>query len=233
MIRRFENRSIGFKVMLFVLALVLIISVSVAGTLAWLTAQSDTVTNTFTSAELFEKPSSDFTLWEHRVADVDGDGKYEWAKTDGDDTTATEQNDADKVTANSYDILPGVDIPKDPTVTVSNLEEYAYLFVKVSGTLPDGLSYSIDDNWTALNGFNGVYVYSGSPAEDKVIKATDADKKTFTATILENNKIVVADDYTGTADEITLNFIAYMVQANGNGTSAENAWANTYGKTIS
>ena len=219
MSEKFAKRSRGFKAMTLVLAFVLVIGASVAGTLAWLTAKTETVTNTFTSAELFANPATDFTLWEHEATDADGDGAYTLDNTK-------------EVKANTYDILPGVDIPKDPTVDVVNLEEHAYLYIKVTGTLPTGLSYTIDsENWEALNetDYPGVYVYKGTNADStsKVIKATDTSKKTFTATILADNKITVASSYNGTADTgITLSFEAYMVQATGNGATAAEAWSN-------
>lgn len=227
---KYTRRSNATKVLSLVLALALVMCASVAGTLAWLTAQTGEVVNTFTSAELFANPSSDFTLWEHAVEDEDSDGEYELdAKT----TT----------TGNAYDILPGVDIPKDPTVDVKNLEEHAYLYIKVTGLdMPDGLTATIDaDYWEQLTGYTDIWVYKGTEAESNVIKATDDDKKTFTVTILEGNKIEVAEGYEAPpaetkpdgsvdedAEEITLSFEAYMVQATGTGTAAE-AWAKTYG----
>lgn len=218
MSKNFAGRSKGFKVMTLVLAFVLVVGASVAGTLAWLTAQTPTVTNTFTSAELFSDNGS-FTLWEHKAEDTDGDGVYTL-------------DNSTEVTSNSYNILPGVNIPKDPTVDVVGLEEHAYLYIKVTSTLPTGLTYTIDSaNWTALSGYDGVYVYSGSNAENNIVKATNAAPETFEATILTGNQIMVADNYSGTSDGITLSFDAYMVQATGNGDSAADAWANTYGKT--
>lgn len=237
---KFVRRSTGVRVLTLVLALVLVVGASVAGTLAWLTAETDEVVNTFTSAELFDATTGSFTLWEHRVADVDEDGQYEWAKVENDAFVKVEQTKADKVTENSYDILPGVDIPKDPTVDVVNLEEHAYLYIEVAGTLPDGLSYSIDtNNWQELTGYDGVYVFKGNYAKDKavtnnVIPATDTSKVSFTANILAGNTITVFKEYNGTADTgLTLTFNAYMVQATGNGTSAAEAWGNTYGTSAS
>lgn len=227
MSRKFESRSMVFKVMTLVLACILVIGASVFGTLAWLTAQTDKVTNTFTSAELFAEPSNNFTLWEHTVTDEDKDGEYELSN----ETTKT---------GNTYDILPGVDIPKDPTVDVKYFEEHAYLYIKVTGTLPDGLTGTIDtDNWKALgDAYPGVYVFIGEYEEGKsvvndIIPATDDAKVSFTASILSGNQIIVDEEYKGTADDITLEFEAYMVQATGNGDSAAAAWANTYGRTAS
>jgi len=217
----FENRrkrSSVSKALMLVAAFVLVVGISVTGTLAWLTAQTPEVKNTFTSAELFADPTNDFTLWEHEATDTDKDGRYEL-------------NNQKEVTGNTYDILPGVNISKNPTVDVVNLEEHAYLYIKVTGTLPAGMSYSIDSsNWEQLTGSNNVWVYKGANAENNVIKASDDSKKSFTANILTDQQIVVDSSYNGTADDITLTFNAYMVQATGNGDNAAAAWANTYGK---
>lgn len=215
-----SKRTAVSKALMLVVAFVLVIGISVVGTLAWLTAQTPEVKNTFTSAELFANPTTDFTLWEYQAEDTDGDGRYTLNTTE--------------VQGNSYDILPGVNIPKNPTVDVVNLEEHAYLYIKVTGLpMANGLTATVDTaNWTALgDSYPGVYVYRGSNAENNIVKATDAAKKSFTATILTDNQIVVAADYAGTADDITLSFQAYMVQATGNGDSAAAAWENTYGTT--
>ena len=207
----------NYKALSIVLAIALVMVCTIGGTLAWLTAKTGTVTNTFTSAELFADPTNDFTLWEHEAVAED-DGTYSL--------------NTNEVQGNSYDILPGVNIPKNPTVDVVNLEEYAYLYIKVTGVpMTTGLTATIDPtNWTALGAsYPGVYVYSGANAVNNIIKATDAAKKTFTATILKDNQIVVASNYAGTSDNITLEFTAYMVQATGNGANAAKAWGNTYG----
>lgn len=217
---KFARRSTGVRVLTLVLAFVLVMGASVAGTLAWLSATTGPVTNTFTSEELFADAENNFKLWEHKAEDTDGDGRF----------TLTEE----KVVANSYSILPGVNIPKDPTVEINDLEEHAYLYIKVTGLpMASGLSATVNSaNWTALGDeYPGVYVYSGANADPatKVIKATDSNKVTFTANILTNDQVVVAADYAGAADNISLSFNAYMVQATGNGTTAAEAWANTYG----
>ena len=203
----------NYKALSIVLAIALVMVCTIGGTLAWLTAKTGTVTNTFTSAELFANPSEQFTLWENIAADEDKDGIY----------TLT----SEKGFANTYDVLPGVDIPKNPTVTVVDLEEHAYLYVEVTGSLPTGMSFEIDDHWTSLG--NGIYVYEGTSPTDFVIKAHDGGKVTFDANILKDNTIKVKSNYSGTSDDMSLAFQAYMVQATGNGANAAEAWANTYG----
>lgn len=218
------------KTMAVLMACILVLGCAIGGTLAWLTAQTPEVENTFTSSELFGTEGS-FTLWEHEAVAAD-DGTYTL-------------ND-EEVDGNTYDILPGVNIPKDPTVDVVNLEEHAYLYIKVTGLpMADGLTATIDsDNWMALgDAYPGVYVYCGNEADKttNVIKAYEdpvEGKKTFTVNILTQTAdsthgdyaIEVKSDYSGTSDNISLSFEAYMVQATGNGANAAEAWANTYGK---
>lgn len=208
------------KVLAIVLAVVLIVGATIGATLAWLTAQTEKVTNTFTSAKLFAEPENDFTLWEHEATDEDKDGAYEL-------------NNQKEVTSNTYKILPGVDIPKDPTVDVVELQECGYLYITVAtNSLPTGVTYSIDSNeWEVLSGYSGVWVYKGSQAVNNVISASVNAKKSFTVNILTDKEVLVADDYTPVANPGTLTFNAYMVQATGNGANAAEAWANTYGAT--
>lgn len=209
---KFARRSTGVRVLTLVLAFVLVMGASVAGTLAWLTAETDEVINTFTSAKLFETPKTEFTLWEHEASDTDKDGEYTLSTT----VKATDGK-------NDYNILPGVSIPKDPTVTIVNLLEDGYLFVKVKeDTLPEGLSWEMDTGWTEVE--DGVYAYNS------VIKA---DTSLMNVNIIKNKSITVARDYIpaeGVTEPYKLSFEAYMVQATGNGASAAEAWENAYGE---
>jgi len=204
------------------LALVAVLSVS--ATLAWLTDETEEVKNTFTVAKLFENPDVQFTLWEHEAVDENEDGRYEL--TD------------EEVTGNTYGVLPGVNIPKDPTVDIVNLEANAYLYVKVTNNLSAGLTYSMDSsNWEQLAGYDGIWVYKGQNATNNVISASIDAKKSFTVNVLTQNAdsangayaITVPSTYTGTADAGTLAFEAYIAQATGNGANAAEAWANTFG----
>ena len=118
-----------------VLAIVLVVALSVAGTYAYLTAQTDTVTNTFTAAGL----ASSFSLDESQ-ANQQPDGSYTL-----DVNTRVQQN--------AYSVVPKVNLAKDPTVHVT-LEKNvgAYVFLAVDNNLGDGLTATIDrGNWTALN----------------------------------------------------------------------------------
>lgn len=127
-------------------------------------------------------------------------------------------------TTDTYHIVPGVDIPKDPRVTVSAGSESCWLFVKVdeANWLAE-MTYTLADGWTALDGVNGVY-YRQVPASDT--------EQVFP--VLRDNKVVVVDTLTKTAiDAATaqpkLTFTAYAVQLQKSATetfTAAEAWAN-------
>lgn len=212
--KRGNHSKSGFpKALVLVMAMVLLVGAAIGGTVAWLTAQTPAVTNTFTSGKLFVNPETQFTLLESK-AEQNEDGTY----------TLDPDN---KVTENAYSILPGVDIPKDPTITVTDLAESAYLYVKVTDTLVDGLTYAMDSAWTQIAEGSDVWVYEKDGSN--VITASNSSKVSFTANILADTKIEVADDYSGADNAGSLIFQAYMVQATGNGSDAATAWANTYG----
>ena len=118
-------------------------------------------------------------------------------------------------------IIPGVDIAKDPKVTVKANSEACWLFVKVeeTGTFVDGkVTYSIADGWTALTGQPGVYY--------REVGAVTADTDFY---VLKDNVVKVSD--TLTKEDIkdiptgpTLTFTAYAVQKDGIADAAT-AWS--------
>ena len=130
----------------------------------------------------------------------------------------------DETTGSSYKIIPGVDITKDPKVTVKANSEACWLFVKVQevGTfVADKVTYSIADGWTKLTGVTGVdNVYYCK------VDATTADTD---FAVLEGNKVTVSDtltkeDIKNITTNPTLTFTAYAVQKDGIADAAT-AWA--------
>lgn len=127
----------------------------------------------------------------------------------------------EETTGSSYKIIPGVDIAKDPKVTVEADSEACWLFVKVeeTGTFVDGkVTYSIADGWTALTGQPGVYY--------REVGAVTADTDFY---VLKDNVVKVSD--TLTKEDIkdiptgpTLTFTAYAVQKDGIADAAT-AWS--------
>lgn len=119
-------------------------------------------------------------------------------------------------------MVPGIELTKDPTVTVEADSEACWLFVKVeeSDNLDKFISYTVDSAWAALDGVDGVYY--------RDVEASDADQK---FTVLKDNTVTVLGTVTKeNLDELTdetlptLTFTAYAVQKDGFDT-AEDAWA--------
>ena len=131
-----------------------------------------------------------------------------------------------ETTGSTYKIIPGVDIEKDPKVTVKANSEACYLFVKVekTGDFVEGkVNYAIADGWTALAGVNGVYY--------REVAATTTDTDFY---VLKDNKVTVSAELTkgeiqnlsGADKTPTLTFTAYAVQKDGIDTAAK-AWEKT------
>lgn len=180
-------RELSGKLVVAMLAVTLLIGCAIGGTVAWLTAKTDPVVNTFTYGDI------DIELNETKPANRE-------AK-----------------------IIPGVDIEKNPKVTVKANSEACWLFVKVEETgtfVANKVTYSIDDGWTKLTGVTGVdNVYY------REVGAVTADTS---FDVIKDNKVYVKD--TLTKEDIknitnpTLTFTAYAVQKDAAQTAAD-AWA--------
>lgn len=180
-----KRRSVSSRTFIMLLAVTLLIGCAIGGTVAWLTAKTDAVVNTFTYGDI------NITLAE--------------------------------TTGSNYKIIPGVDITKDPKVTVKANSEACWLFVKVEETgtfVANKVTYSIDDGWTKLTGVTGVdNVYY------REVGAVTADTS---FDVIKDNKVYVKD--TLTKEDIknitnpTLTFTAYAVQKDAAQTAAD-AWA--------
>ena len=96
------------KALLLTLCAVLLVAASVLGTMAYLTS-TDTVTNTFTIGKV------EIKLDEAKV-----------------NANGIPEEGAARVTANSYKLMPGTTYTKDPTVTVLNGSDAAYVRMKVT-----------------------------------------------------------------------------------------------------
>ena len=189
------------KTLTIAIALVLVVALAVGATWAYLTAQTGPVVNTFTVGKILDN-ASNFTLNEHPLKNADTtDGVYQL------DMNAT------PVQAVTYSaVMPGVDLPKDPTVTIKAgaLKADAYLFVVVENKLAKGLSYTLDGAWKAI----------GRTEDGRTLltldtgKLTAGNKADLTWKVLAEDKIVVEDKEL--ADDLgTLTFNAYLVQAGG------------------
>lgn len=125
--------------------------------------------------------------------------------TVGDINISLDENTTD------YKIVPGVDIAKDPKVTVKANSEACWLFVKIeeSANWPDKLTYDVATGWEELEGVPGVYY--------REVNASTVDQ---TFPVLADNTVTVSDTLTkGELQKITTNptltFTAYAVQQEG------------------
>ena len=157
---------------IMILSLVLVLGLAVGGTVAYLTAQSETVTNTFTV------------------------GNIKIALNEHEDGTAT----SEVVTSrNDFKVVPGGTDAKDPFVTVKKTSEPCYVYVSVENTLVIDNSVVCTpnintDNWipvatkTAENGATTVlYRY-----KDKV-DAASADQILPVFTTVTYSEGILAD----------------------------------------
>lgn len=187
-----KKKGVSTKVFLSLLALVLVVGCAVGGTIAWLTATTDPVVNTFTYGKI----------------------KIELTETTGAE----------------YKIIPGVNISKDPKVTVKADSEACWLFVKVAeeGTfVANKVTYSIADGWTQGDGTviptNVCYREVNAVTADTNFNVLAGD------TTYPNGVVTVSENLTkaeanSVATQSTLTFTAYAVQKDGIDTAAE-AWA--------
>lgn len=160
--------------------------------MAWLIGRSTPLRNTFTPSSI------DATVSE----------------------TPTEDGDNDPNT-NTYTMLPGATITKDPVVTVTANSEDAWLFVKLdkSTDFDSFLSYTMADGWTALDGVDGVYW-----------RTTQKSDTAQTFDVIRDNAVAVNPDVTAAmlntlteSTRPTLAVTAYAVQRQSIRTALE-AW---------
>lgn len=136
-----------------------------------------------------------------------------------------------ETTGTDYKIIPGVNISKDPKVTVTAGSEACWLFVKVKEeNWNNKVSYSIADGWRKGDGTSipeNVYY--------REVEATTAKAGVYYYilkgdTTYANGVVTVSDTLTkedikeGITTNPTLTFTAYAVQKDGIDTAAD-AWA--------
>lgn len=189
-----NRRSVSSKAFAAVLALVLVLGCALGGTVAWLVAKTDTVTNTFTYGDI--------------------------------NITLTEEKPANRETK----IIPGVDIEKDPKVTVKANSEACWLFVQVDevGTFVGGkVTYAIADGWTQGDGTdipaNVYYREVGAVTADTAFYVLAGDRDHPNG-VVKVSDTLTKEDIKGITTQPTLTFTAYAVQKDGIADAAT-AWS--------
>lgn len=131
---------------------------------------------------------------------------------------------------NTYELLPGLDVPKDPFVTVVNKTPIgAYLFIEVQSTLNDAIYFEIDDTkWKKLS-ITGkdIYVYKDADNPNGLV-LTNENCPTTGISILKTPdgaaaQIKVSQNLIekNTADPDLLTFSAYLYEVHDDKTPAE------------
>lgn len=178
------------KALMLILCAALLVSATVMGTLAFLTAESKTVTNTFTVGNIT------IDLWEN------------------DFVLATNTLDTNKkVTEETeYKVVPGGKSPKNPTVTVKAGSEECYVYVTVEnnlllndGTAVATLTYA--NGWTEVKtvGTKTLYRYNNT-----VNATADKDLPVFTEVTYDGEKITEANIGQLNGDKIIINAFAHQ-----------------------
>ena len=204
------------KVLILALCAVLLVSISVMGTMAYLTSK-DSVTNTFTVGKVAIK--------------------LDEAKANADGTLV---QGANRVDANSYKLLPGQTYNKDPMVTVLKDSEKSYIRMTVTVSKAkelDAIFAPAGANLLSIfNGYDGAtWLYKGDTDNadntrtyefwyKEAVAAPDAD----VALDALFDSITVPGSITNaqlaTIEGMTITVNAYAIQADGFGT-ADLAWA--------
>lgn len=111
----YAKKNSGKKIAVTLLAVIVLIGCTAGATLAWLTAQSETVTNTFTVGDI------NITLQEYPF------------KTNS--TTELDEDATPVQSINTYKVVPGGTQPKKPFVTVRAKSENCYVYVCIENNL--------------------------------------------------------------------------------------------------
>lgn len=143
-------------------------------------------------------------LREHR-AERQPDGSYELIGVDS--SLLCDGTDHSHPTTNSYTLLPGLDVPKDPHVVITKpnlLPVYIYVEVVDGLGTDSGIHYSMS-SWTKMDGVTGLH---GGTVYYYPTPVTGSQ----TLYLLDNNTVYVSQKLDKTAYELPLTFYAYMYQ---------------------
>ena len=119
----------------------------------------------------------------------------------------------DTVTTTSgivYELIPGLDIPKDPHIVISGKNPIpALLYLTVKDTTSSALTYTLEDCWKKTDEEN-VYIYSAlvDGHYEPVAITSDYDK----IPIIENNTVEVSQTLLSTGAPGKLEFSAELTE---------------------
>lgn len=186
------------KLLILICILASILGVSIYGVAAYLASASDTVENVFSADNI--------TI---NLAETDTE--------DGDDNPNT----------NTYEMVPGKEIYKDPKITVPKDTADCWIYVKLekSKDFDEYLTYQVTEGWENLGDkYPGIYYM-------KVAKVKDSEQ---TFIVLKDNKVELIEDVDEEAINSmevppTLTITAYSVQQ-ATFKDALTAWESVFNK---
>lgn len=190
-------RTGGFRMkpVALIFAMLLTLGGVIGGTVAWLIAAPDPVVNTFTYGDINIKLDETDTGLDH----------------DRNPNT------------NDYKMLPGVEIKKDPTITVLAGSEKNWLFVKLekSSNFDDFMIYTLSDGWQLLNGTENVYFRKVEPDDADQVFGVIKDNTVIVKESVTKEMLNALDPEDGDATYPSLTVGAYAVQYAGFESGAE------------
>lgn len=190
------------KLVIAVVALSLALIAFAGTTLAWLISTPDPVTNTFTAGDvqitLDEAPTS-----------ADGYGVV---------------IDGNRVTKNSYKLVPGRTYAKDPTVHVQANSEPCYVFVKIENQLVNVIDSTTDIETQIITTYGWIKLSDN-------LYYKEVDTSTSVIDLIVFNGFKVDEDATNTQisanDNKNIIVTAYAVQMYGFDSAVE-AWEENF-----
>lgn len=168
--RKQKKFGIG-KVLTIVLVVTLSVCCVVGGTVAWLTAETEPVINTFTYGDI------NITLEETDMKPI------------GENGAPVTGNEAVDHYEKEFKMLPGGKITKDPKVKVTAGSEACWLFVELvkSANFDEYLTYTMAEGWIQLDSVNAPGVWY------REVGASDVAQE---FTVIKDNTVTVKETVT-------------------------------------
>lgn len=190
------------KKLTMVVSLLLVMALSIGGTLAYLTDKTDTVKNTFTIGSIT------LTLAEEGAVKNDETGVYE----------------------KSYKIIPGTEVAKEPKLTVTKGSEECYVYALVDNTLNlnDGTAAATLDintgKWVEVAKKGTATLYKFNTTVDVLDASADWTESVFTKVTYSN---AITEDTIGQLAGKTITIKGFAHQTAGVDASTADAAAKT------
>ena len=203
------------KTLTIVMAMVLVAAVAITGTLAYMSAQADPVTNTFKFGNMV------ITLDESKV---DEDGRIITGEG------------AARVVENEYKVAPGATVEKDPTVHVQQGSEKCYVYVSVQNNMlingKEVASYTPNAGWTKIgeNTAEHTVVYKYSEVVDASAATKDLTS-VFSQVTFKGNDITLDNVNALDGKTIVINAYAHQSENLENTSVADTAALTHFGAT--